>query len=93
MRNITGQETGAWQVSFDSLELGEGAMLEFARTHDIATPQKFIDKMKTDHDLAMEYYARLVRVNIQWAGPLVSKKILPELRATALEEFKGMLDA
>jgi hypothetical protein len=92
MRKIDGQETGAWQVSFDSTELHDGAMLPFAKLHDIDTPEKFISRMKTEHFLAMEYYARLVRVSIAWAGPLISRKILPELRTDALAEFKLALE-
>lgn len=93
MRNIEGQETGAWQVSFDSLRLGHSAMMPFAKEKGITTPRAFIDRMKDDHALAMEYYARLVRVSIDWAGPLVRREILPELRMDALEEFKAMICA
>jgi hypothetical protein len=87
MSYIDGQETGAWQVSFDSTKLHDGALLPFAKFHDIDTPAKFISAMKENHCLAMEYYARLVRVSIAWAGPLVSGKILPELRQDAMAEF------
>lgn len=93
MRKIEGQETGAWQVSFDSLRLGHSAMVPFAEKKGIATPRLFIDRMKEDHLLAMEYYARLVRVSIKWAGPLVRREILPELRMDALEEFKALICA
>jgi hypothetical protein len=92
MAHIEGEETGAWQVSYDSVHLGDDAMLHFAQTAGIATPEAFIPAMKTRHALAMEYYARLVRVSIAWAGPLISRKILPELRLDALAEFRLALE-
>jgi hypothetical protein len=91
--HIEGQETGAWQVSFDSLRLGDCALVPFAQEHGISTPAAFIFGMKDDHRLAMEYYARLVRVSIAWAGPLISRKILPELRTDALAEFQEALSS
>jgi hypothetical protein len=91
LAHIEGQETGAWQVSFDSIYLHGDAMLPFAMVNDIGTPAKFIIAMKESHSIAMEYYARLVRASIAWAGPLVTGKILPELRRDALAEFQTAL--
>jgi len=94
MRNITGQETGIFQVSFDSLNLGGGAMKDFAVTRDVWIAEEFISEMKTDHALALEYYARLVRVSIRWAGPLLrhgEDSVFPWLRPAAMKEFMGLL--
>jgi hypothetical protein len=94
MRLIEGQETGIFQVSFDGTYLGNGAMKPFAIAHNIGTPQKFIVAMKKDHELAMEYYARLMRVSIRWAGPLLrqgSDSVYPWLSRAALAEFEGFL--
>jgi hypothetical protein len=51
----------------------------------------FIAKMKTDHALAIEYYARLLRINVQWAGPIKRHEIHPYLSQDAVKEFMGLL--
>lgn len=91
MAHITGQETGIFQVSFDSVWLGNKAMEPFAKAHNIDEPHAFIAAMKQDHPLAMEYYARLVRVNIKWAGPLVRHEIDQWLSKSAVTEFEKLL--
>lgn len=91
MTHIEGQETGIFQVSFDSTYLTEGAMKPFAIEHGIGTPGSFIAKMKTDHKLALEYYARLIRENVQWAGPIKRHEIDSWLRRDAVEEFQTFL--
>lgn len=94
VRNITGQEAGVFQVSFDSTYLAHGAMKAFAESHGIAHPANFIAKMKSDHALACEYYARLVRFSIAWAGPLLrhgDDSIYPWLRRAAVTEFQALL--
>ena len=94
MVNKTGQETGIFQVSFDSEWLGHNAMKAFAETHDIATPEKFIPAMKENHSLALEYYARLSRISPRWAGPLLrhgNDSVYPWLSRAAVAEFKGFL--
>lgn len=91
MANVTGQETGLFQVSFDSTYLGNGAMKPFALAHGIETVDKFIPKMKSDHNLALEYYARLVRINIKWAGPLVRHEIDAWLSRASVKEFQLLL--
>lgn len=93
-RNITGQETGIFQVSFNSTYLGSNAMKSFAEQHGIANPVNFISKMKTDHALALEYYARLARVSIRWGGPLLrhgEDSVYPWLRRAAVAEFRTLL--
>lgn len=90
--HIEGQETGAWQVSFDSTGLGNNAMLNnFAKERGIGTPQQFIGLMKRDHNLAMEYYARLIRVSVAWAGPIKRHEIDPWLQWDAVKEFQTLL--
>jgi len=86
-----GQETGIFQVSFDSTRLGDGAMKPFAAAHGIGTVGSFITEMKKDHKLALEYYARLVRVSIKWAGPLIRHEIDPWLSRPAVDEFQILL--
>jgi hypothetical protein len=94
LTHITGEETGVFQVSFDSSYLGgptqplKSFLEEVGIGSDI---QKFIDSMKSDHQLAIEYYARLVRVNIKWAGPLVRREINPWLSRASVAEFESLL--
>lgn len=91
MRNKDGEETGIFQVSFDSTYLDNGAMKPFATQNGIGTVGSFIPQMKTNHRLALEYYARLVRVNISWAGPLKRHEIIPWLSGVAVTEFETCL--
>lgn len=91
LSDIRGQETGVFQVSFDSTALAGSAMMGYARENGIETPQKFIPAMKSNHWLAIDYYARLIRVNIKWAGPIVRGEILPWLRRDAVAEFQATL--
>ncbi len=90
MAHIEGQETGIFQVSFDSTYLHNGVMKPFAKEHDIDTPQKFIPKMKSNHTLALDYYARLIRYNVQWAGPIKRHEIDPWLSRKSAEELRFM---
>lgn len=90
IRNIEGQETGIFQVSFDSTHLNGGRMKAFAYDHGINTPETFITKMKSDHQLAIEYYARLVRFNVQWAGPIKRHEIDPWLSRKSVDEFRSL---
>jgi hypothetical protein len=91
MANKTGQETGIFQVSFDSEWIEHAKMKSFAEANDISTADKFIPRMKADHNLAFEYYARLVRINIRWAGPIVRHEIDPWLSRAAVAEFQTLL--
>jgi hypothetical protein len=94
MTHIEGQETGIFQVSFDSTYLGKGAMKPFAKAKGIDTPERFIRAMKRDHQLALEYYGRLSRVSIRWAGPLLrhgDDSVYPWLNRKAVAEFMKLL--
>ena len=100
LAHIEGQESGIFQVSFDSVWLGHSALLPFARECGIDGPEKFIPAMKCDpgasaakpgHNLALEYYARLVRVSIAWAGPLKNGAVNQWLKREAVAEFEALL--
>ena len=91
MAHVEGQETGIFQVSFDSTYLGNGAMKPFAVEHGIGTVGSFISEMKRNHKLAMEYYSRLVRVSIAWAGPLKRHEVDPWLSKASVSEFQELL--
>ncbi len=88
MHNIEGQETGIFQVSFDSTYLNGGVMKPFTKEHSIDTPEKFIPAMKADLKLAFSYYARLVRHNVQWAGPIKRHEIDPWLSRKSADELR-----
>lgn len=87
----TGEETGIFQVSFDSEWIEHDKMKAFAVANRLDTPETFIPAMKSNHPLALEYYARLVRINVAWAGPLRDKLILPHLSRLAVKEFQGLI--
>lgn len=89
--HIEGQETGIFQVSYDSVFLGNDAMVPFAVVNGINTPGSFISTMKSNHTVAMQYYARLVRVSVQWAGPIIRHAIDPWLSKAAVAEFQNLL--
>ena len=91
LEHVAGQETGIFQVSFDSQGIAHGYMKSFATAHGIDTVEKFIPAMKQNHPLALEYYARLIRVNVAWAGPIIRHEIDPWLRRDAVAEFQTLV--
>ncbi len=91
LHNRNGEETGIFQVSFDSTFISENAMLPFAVEHGINTVGSFIPQMKSNHPLALEYYARLVRINIKWAGPLLRHEVDPWLSKASVSQFQELL--
>lgn len=100
MRNKTGEETGIFQVSFDStwLDSNEGKDIMgkwlAANNVDDDKPETFIPRMKEDHAFALEFYARLVRVSIAWAGPLLrhgADSVYPYLSRDSMREFMEFL--
>jgi len=88
MSHITGQETGIFQVSFDSTYLAQGVMKTFASVFGIDTPETFIPEMKSNHKLALDYYAHLIRFNVQWAGPIKRHEIDPWLSRKSSDELR-----
>jgi hypothetical protein len=100
-KNKAGEEAGIFQVSFDSTYLdsaeGKNIMAAFLKANgkNDDTPAAFIVAMKKDHALAFEYYARLVRVSIKWAGPLlrpVRDSVYPNLSRDSMREFMRLLE-
>lgn len=86
-------ETGAWQVSFDSLGFGEDLKACVARAHPAAVhdPGDFQAEMKYNHQLACEYIARLLRHTVRANGPVVRNEINPWLNLESVTEFESML--
>lgn len=80
-------ESGLFQVSFDSSD--KSAYLKaYLASVGASTVPGFRGAMVVDRHLVFEYYARLVRISIAWAGPLVRKEILPWLSRDAVAEFQ-----
>lgn len=62
-------EAGAWQVSYDA-RLFAPVLRVLLSNENIKTGAQFQRAMKFDHPLAMEFVARLMRVNTRHNGPL-----------------------
>src|SRR5204863_5513298 len=85
-------EAGAWQVSANSMHLGdELKTLVLTKVGSLAG-NDFQRAMKTDHPLAMEYVARLLRRSVNHHGPVKGHEIDPWLRKDAVAEFRTLLD-
>lgn len=100
MRLIIGQETGIFQVSFDSLFLD---MVGDDKDDDLhrcvkrhcgkIEVQRFIDMMKTDHSFAFEYCARLLRNSFYWDGPIKRHEIDSSLNRKAVAELMPLISS
>ena len=98
-------EAGAWQVSYDARRL-DLSLAKLLRDRGISDGVTFQRKMKFDHPLAMEFVARLMRVNTKHNGPLYrgaersiirkslrgeEHSIYPWLKREAVAEFQALL--
>lgn len=89
VKNAKTSEAGAWQVSANSMRLApELKTLVLSRVGS-DDPLKFQHAMKTQHTLAMEYIARLLRNTIAANGPVVRHRseIDHNVRRDAVQEF------
>ena len=62
-------EAGAWQTSYDARRL-DPSLAAFLKSHGIDNGHEFQQAMKTNHTLAMEFVARLLRVSTKHNGPM-----------------------
>lgn len=87
-----GQETGAFQVSADSMRFDKSlpaCVKRLAKKNDVAT---FIKAMKSNHPLAVEYCARLLRFNTRWCGTINDhSQVIAHIRRDAVAEFQTFL--
>ena len=84
-------EAGAWQVSANSMGFGEELRnLVLAKVGSL-NGTDFQKAMKQDHQLAMEYIARLLRRTVDHNGPVKRHEIDPWLRRDAVMEFRNLL--
>lgn len=97
MKNIEGRETGIFQVSFDSLRLDDSVntgddlhqcVMKYCGALDI---HRFLDLMKSNHEFALEYGARLLRNSFFWDGPIKRHEIDSSLHRPAVTEFEKLL--
>lgn len=91
LHNLDGEETGIFQVSFDSMYGEDNPMKAYAVLNGIGTVGSFIAEMKSNHSLCMSYYARLMRYSVKWAGPFVHHTINEWLSRDAVLEFEALL--
>lgn len=92
MTHKEGEETGAFQVSWDSMRFDNSlkdCLDRLAGAHDVLT---FIEQMKTNHALAVEYCARLLRFNTTWCGTInTASQVISHVRRDAVTEFQTFL--
>jgi hypothetical protein len=97
-------ETGAWQVSADSVAFGQDLKDLVMREVGTLNGIEFQKAMKANHPLAMEYVARLMRHTMRHNGPLFKDRskfkgelrekeqsIYPWLSREAVAEFQAFL--
>lgn len=84
-------ETGVFQVSANSMAFGADLRALVIRRCGASYAQIFIDQMKTDHVLAFEYIARLLRHTIRHNGPVLRHEIDLYLSRKAVKEFRDHL--
>ena len=84
-------EAGAWQVSANSMNFGPELRELVLKKVGSLDGNKFQAAMKADHQLAMEYVARLLRRTVRHHGPVKRHEIDAWLRTDAVEEFETLL--
>jgi hypothetical protein len=84
-------EAGAWQVSSDSLNFGQELKNLVRSKAGALDGNTFQKAMKTNHPLAMEYIARLLRRTIRHNGPIRDRHIHKWLRKDAVAEFQTLV--
>lgn len=85
-------EAGAWQVSADSMAWGADLTALVDRLVGSRDGNAFQSAMKSNHALAMEYIARLLRHTIDANGPVKRREIHPWLSKAAVDEFERRLE-
>src|SRR6185295_2246704 len=84
-------EAGAFQVSANSMSFGPELKALVIAHAGAADGETFQAAMKSDHPLAMEYIARLLRRTVNHNGPVKRHEIDEWLRKDAVDELLGHL--
>ena len=85
-------EAGAWQVSANSMNFGDELKTLVHTEVGSLDGDDFQQAMKKDHQLAMEYVARLLRRTVDHNGPVKRHEIDAWLRSDAVAEFQALLE-
>ena len=92
MAHKEGEETGAFQVSWDSMVKDKSlkdCVDRYVGKHDVNT---FIKGMKENHDLGIEYCIRLLRFNTTWCGTLnKASMVIAHVSRESVNEFESYL--
>jgi hypothetical protein len=90
--HIEGQETGAFQVSADSIPFDQSLRDCVDRGLGSHEPLIFINGIKANHALAVEYCARLLRFKTNWCGTINDhSQVISHVRRDAVAEFQTFL--
>lgn len=84
-------EAGAFQVSANSMAFGPELKNLVLTKVGSTDGDAFQNAMKTDHPLAMEYIARLLRRTVNHNGPVKRHEIDEWLSKDAVQEFLNLL--
>ena len=84
-------EAGAWQVSANSMGFGRELKSLVLTKAGSLDGNDFQRAMKQDHQLAMEYIARLLRRTVNHNGPVKRHEIDGWLRRDAVSEFLSLI--
>ena len=84
-------EAGAWQVSADSMDIAPELRTLVTARAGANDPTTFQSHMKSNHSLAMEYIARLLRHSTTHNGPVKRHEIDEWLKRDAVDEFMLLL--
>ena len=84
-------EAGAFQVSANSMAFGPELKDLVLKKVGSTDGTKFQAAMKQDHQLAMEYIARLLRRTVDHNGPVKRHEIDEWLRRDAAAEFRALV--
>ena len=84
-------EAGLWQVSANAMNFGPELKELVQSKVGSLDGNAFQAAMKSDHALAMEFVARLLRRTVAHHGPVLRHEIDPWLRRDAVDEFQQLL--
>lgn len=84
-------EAGIFQVSADSMAYNPALKQLVKKVVGNTNADSFQAAMKANHELAIEYAARLLRFTTQHHGPIKKGKIHAWLRTDAVAEFEELL--
>jgi hypothetical protein len=91
MSHLVSAEAGAWQVSADSMGWSHSLKTLVLRKVGSTGPADFRRGIIHNHELAMEYIARLLRFTTAANGPVKEHEIDDWLSREAVKEFKQLL--